>query len=580
MTTRKISLKQLAQTGASLNDVLKWDGTNWAAASASGTGVTDGDKGDITVSSSGTSWSIDSGAVTLEKLANLAANSFIGNATGGSAAPTALTGTQATALLDTFTATNKGLVPAPTSSTGKFLMDDGTWGTPSGGSSGGLPSLTGNAGKVLAVNAGATGTEWTANVHNWGAPVTAVGTGSSQAITIPESGLSPHDVMVFVDGIRWPSSEYSIAGTTLTMTSNVAGDSIEIVKVNAGNANYSGAPHWFLVSDQIGPSGGVFDFSGIDLSGYDEVEIEFRDLTFSTIGYPQFAFKVNDAIPATHYAYSRSAAPSGSTEAYGVTTASAVALLDPSSTNWNVVDTTTDSYASYNGRIRIMNPSSTATYKAFTFEGISPRGATNTTLWTMGGGSLRSNDGINGLQVTAGAGTLSGGRVRIWGFKRMASAGAGTAFPLSPTIGDKFFRTDRTIEYYWNGSYWVSTQVYDISFNHAENQSASGRNSRRTVPYYGVYSLWLESMESMYYVSALGGVWNLRLNYANVTNTSTTIADIPISGYSTADNWYHGRTDLSQVLAADAIQLEFTPTEVSDGANIYAQLLVHYRLVG
>lgn len=53
--------------------VLTWDNTagQWEPADAAG-GVTDGDKGDITVTASGATWTIDTDAVTTDKIASLA----------------------------------------------------------------------------------------------------------------------------------------------------------------------------------------------------------------------------------------------------------------------------------------------------------------------------------------------------------------------------------------------------------------------------------------------------------------------------------------------------------------------------
>jgi Major tropism determinant N-terminal domain/Repeat of unknown function (DUF5907) len=116
-----------------------------------GGGVSDGDKGDITVSGSGTVWTIDAGVVTLAKMADVATDRFIGRTTVGTGVPEALTGTQATELLDTFTTSLKGLAPASGGGTTNFLRADGTWAAPGGGG-GGLSD--GNYGDVTVSGAG------------------------------------------------------------------------------------------------------------------------------------------------------------------------------------------------------------------------------------------------------------------------------------------------------------------------------------------------------------------------------------------------------------------------------------------
>ncbi len=76
-----------------------WNGSTTVAASQNAIydkieslGVlSDGDKGDITVSASGATWTIDAGVVTLAKMANIATDSILGRATAGAGVPEALT---------------------------------------------------------------------------------------------------------------------------------------------------------------------------------------------------------------------------------------------------------------------------------------------------------------------------------------------------------------------------------------------------------------------------------------------------------------------------------------------------------
>lgn len=157
--------------------------------------------GDVTGSGTGSfAATIANGSVTLAKQANLSANSIIGNNTGSAATPIALTATQTTAMLDTFTSSTKGLVPASGGGTTNFLRADGTFAAPPGGGGGSPGGLTtqvqfNNAGSFdgastltfASSTAGASFAAGTATAGTW--PTLAAGT----PLTTPVKGTFEHD---------------------------------------------------------------------------------------------------------------------------------------------------------------------------------------------------------------------------------------------------------------------------------------------------------------------------------------------------------------------------------------------------
>jgi hypothetical protein len=86
--------------------------------------------GDVTATVDSNATTIANGTVTLAKMANLTAPVFVGRTTAGTGVPEALSPTQATAMLNVFASSLKGLVPSPAGATTTFLQADGTWAAP------------------------------------------------------------------------------------------------------------------------------------------------------------------------------------------------------------------------------------------------------------------------------------------------------------------------------------------------------------------------------------------------------------------------------------------------------------------
>lgn len=78
-TTTKLKI-----SGGTNGQVLSTDGSGNVSWTTAGGGVSDGDKGDITVSASGATWTIDNDAVTYAKIQNVTTNRLLGRVSSGS----------------------------------------------------------------------------------------------------------------------------------------------------------------------------------------------------------------------------------------------------------------------------------------------------------------------------------------------------------------------------------------------------------------------------------------------------------------------------------------------------------------
>lgn len=205
-------------------------------------------------------------------------------------------------------------------------------------------------------------------------------------------------------------------------------------------------------------------------------------------------------------------------------------------------------------------------------------------------GLTMSTDKLLGRD-TAGAGAIEelsvgGGLSIASGTLSVSSAGgilSGTSFPVSPTTGDVFRRTDRQIEYYYNGTRWLSTQIFTLS------QDCQGALVPSTAtfsifsvnPWWNLYDMWLEEWS----LTTLNALATPASNYFTCElfrrdgSTSASIST-PISTQNDAQNTYIGHRQTLGVLldkTNEAFQVACTETGAQ---SLTALSVVTYRLVG
>lgn len=226
-----------SQLGSGTPDGTKFlrDDLTWQAA---GGGISDGDKGDITVSSSGTVWTIDNNAVTLAKIATISASTILGNNTGGAASPSALTASQVKTLL--------AIAAGDVSGLGTLATQSGTFSGTSSGTNTGDQTITltgdvtgsGTGTFAATIANGAVTLGKMANLaansligNNTGIPATPIALTTAQAKTL----------------LAITNADVSGLGTLATQNGTFSGTSSG---TNTGDVTLAGTPDYITISGQ------------------------------------------------------------------------------------------------------------------------------------------------------------------------------------------------------------------------------------------------------------------------------------------------------------------------------------------
>jgi hypothetical protein len=165
----------------------------------------------------------------------------------------------------------------------------------------------------------------------------------------------------------------------------------------------------------------------------------------------------------------------------------------------------------------------------------------------------------------------------------------GTVFPSSPAPWDRFFRTDMGMEFYWDGSRWLSSQLYTVPLvsDLVFPLTTTGTfRSNLVPPVAGVTGLLLVSLTCAFYVATGGTALGASHNWVGTLSaygpsgtTSGTIAALLRIDSGALNDWRSFAAVPVNYVASPYAQLQLSFVKTGTPGNLYTLLSHHFRYI-
>ena len=197
---------------------------------------------------------------------------------------------------------------------------------------------------------------------------------------------------------------------------------------------------------------------------------------------------------------------------------------------------------------------------------------------------------VGGSSVTAGPPGPMGfpgvvGPIGPTGAAGPSGFASGTSFPGSPATNDAFFRTDRGLYYYYDGTRWLTVTLYrePNPFGPITPQSAS--DAFWWPVWDNDYDIYVTSCDVVFFSSSLSGsaYWTAALKPRKADNTDGTQLGSTVNIQSAANATWLRRpiTGINTVIDRTTyLLLHLDITKVGSPGPCYLLTAIRYRLVG
>jgi hypothetical protein len=179
----------------------------------------------------------------------------------------------------------------------------------------------------------------------------------------------------------------------------------------------------------------------------------------------------------------------------------------------------------------------------------------------------------------------AGGETGPFGTGGGGGIAEGTSFPGSPTADDLFYRTDRNIIYFYDGTRWLSIHQFTMQIT-TRSELGSGLTATTTLGYAPTRGasgdMYIEDLRvSCFAIAALTGsnFFTVDLDKRTTANAATVVGSIVMNS-QTISTWANYVDNVNEVVdGATYVTFALTATETGS-ANIFMSVEITYRLVG
>ena len=159
----------------------------------------------------------------------------------------------------------------------------------------------------------------------------------------------------------------------------------------------------------------------------------------------------------------------------------------------------------------------------------------------------------------------------------------GTSFPGSPAANDLFYRTDRDLLYFYDGTRWLTVNEYMLTIPMIGSDfSAASNVIARLAAGDGTTDWWLEKITAFAFITTTNtgsAYWNIELHKVTTAGVDTMPASVNTSA-DAANTWLQKSASIGALLGVTHSVLYLYATKTGSPGALRAAANLFYRKVG